>query len=151
MEAEFVNVFIQKQRDTINELMARCIMLEVKLSIAEGATTRVVELEQQIAIVRAECELKISQQVKETEALALNLRNEIANLTAANQKLTNDFVKREEELNTLALAKKDMEEKLADAQKKSEEEVARLRKNFNELTLDRERLKNKVDTLKKAL
>lgn len=158
MDAEFVNVFIQKQRDTINELMARCIMLESKLAVTETTAARTGELEQKIAEydsvvsnVRAECEASLVQQKNNNEQLVLSLRKQISDLIADNQHVKKEYNKREEELNVLALAKTSLEKRLAEAQKKSQEEVIQLQKSFNDLTIDREKLKNKVDALKKAL
>ena len=54
MDASFVNVYLDKQRETINELMGRCIMLEVKLSLAEAGLAKAAMLEQQLEQLRAE-------------------------------------------------------------------------------------------------
>ena len=54
MEADFVNAYMQKQREAINELMSRCIMLEAKLSLAEAGLTKAAMLEQQLEQLRAE-------------------------------------------------------------------------------------------------
>jgi chromosome segregation ATPase len=36
MEAEFVNVFVQKQKDTMNDLLSRAVMLDTRATIAEA-------------------------------------------------------------------------------------------------------------------
>ena len=54
MDAAFVNVYLDKQRETINELMGRCIMLEAKLSLAEAGLAKAAMLEQQLEQLRAE-------------------------------------------------------------------------------------------------
>ena len=54
MDASFVNVYLDKQRETINDLMGRCIMLETKLSLAEAAVAKAAALEQQLEQMRLE-------------------------------------------------------------------------------------------------
>lgn len=36
MEADFVNVFVQKQKEVMNDLLARVVMLEARTSLAES-------------------------------------------------------------------------------------------------------------------
>lgn len=36
MEAEFVNVFVQKQKDTMNDLLSRVVMLDTRATLAES-------------------------------------------------------------------------------------------------------------------
>lgn len=36
MEADFVNVFVQKQKDVMNDLLARVVMLEARTALAES-------------------------------------------------------------------------------------------------------------------
>lgn len=43
MDTEFVNVFIQKQKDVMIDNMLKCVMLETRLSLAEAHTQKVVE------------------------------------------------------------------------------------------------------------
>lgn len=151
MEAEFVNVFVQKQRDTINDLMSRCIMLETKLAVAEPAVARIGELEQQLAASRAEIELITRQYTEQSDQIISELRQQIATQNTTNQQLEAEIVRLNDELNTVALAKSKADQLLQDTQKKTEGEVGKLRKSINDLTLERETLKTKVDTLKKAL
>lgn len=58
MDTELVNVFINKQRDALNDLMSKSIMLEARLQISEDRIAKYQEtvngLEQQVRDVLAE-------------------------------------------------------------------------------------------------
>lgn len=45
MEAELINAFVEKQRDIINDLMARNIMLEARLAVAEKKSQQVADFQ----------------------------------------------------------------------------------------------------------
>lgn len=48
MDAEFINAYVQKQKDVINDLMTKIVMSETRVSVAENKLTLVPELNQQI-------------------------------------------------------------------------------------------------------
>ncbi len=48
MDGEFVNLFLQKQKEALSETMSRCLMVEAKLSINETKLQQLVETHKQI-------------------------------------------------------------------------------------------------------
>ena len=48
MDSEFVNLFLQKQKEALSETMSRCLMVESKLSINETKLQQLVETHKQI-------------------------------------------------------------------------------------------------------
>lgn len=65
MEAELVNAFVEKQRDVINDLMARNIMLEARLAVAEKKAQQVLEFQ----TVAADSEIKIKSLDEQNRAM----------------------------------------------------------------------------------
>lgn len=52
MEAEFVNLYVQKQKQMIDDLTAKVIMLDTKSSLAEAKIQKLAETEEQLGEMR---------------------------------------------------------------------------------------------------
>mgnify|MGYP006299501833 CR=1 FL=1 len=52
METEFVNLFIQKQKQMIDELMAKAVMLDTKATLAESKVQKLAEMEAMVGDLR---------------------------------------------------------------------------------------------------
>lgn len=52
MEAEFVNLYVQKQKQMIDDLTAKVIMLDTKSSLAEAKVQKLAETESIVAELR---------------------------------------------------------------------------------------------------
>ena len=65
MDSEFVNLFLQKQKEALSETMSRCLMVESRLSINETKLQQLVETHKQIC---EEYERTRSALTAETEA-----------------------------------------------------------------------------------
>ena len=48
MDGEFINLFLQKQKEALSETMSRCLMVETRLSISEAKLQQLVETHKQI-------------------------------------------------------------------------------------------------------
>ncbi len=48
MDGEFVNLFLQKQKEALSETMSRCLMVESKLSLSEAKLQQLIETHKQI-------------------------------------------------------------------------------------------------------
>lgn len=86
METDFVNVFIQKQKDVMNDLLARVVMLEAKTSLAESKLHDVDQTNQQLQSELVRSREALNEQINKTKEvqaqldLAQNLKNEITSL-----------------------------------------------------------------------
>lgn len=128
MEAEFVNVFLEKQRDTINDLMSRIIMLEARLVIAERSATQAGEVLKKLN--DAEGRVKI-----------LHEQN------AAMNEVINKQKPQVEEISSL-LHKID---ELKSVISNRDEQLKHLQSSVNALTLEKESQRVKADRLKKKV
>ena len=84
MEAEFVNVFVEKQREMINDLVSRNVMLDARLSFAEQKSVKMQEYEQAILELQStQTVLQEQNQKLLQETTVIQQRdNEIAHLRA---------------------------------------------------------------------
>lgn len=86
METDFVNVFIQKQKDVMNDLLARVVMLEAKTSLAESKFHDVDQTNQQLQSELVRSREALNEQINKTKEvqaqldLAQNMKNEITSL-----------------------------------------------------------------------
>lgn len=48
MDGEFINLFLQKQKEALSETMSRCLMVESKLSLSETKLQQLIETHKQI-------------------------------------------------------------------------------------------------------
>lgn len=71
METEFVNVFIQKQKDVMVDLLMRTVMLEARVSFAESKLQSLEKLEEQHKITLED----LSKAKTEIDGLQKELRN----------------------------------------------------------------------------
>lgn len=77
MEAEFVNAYVQKQKDAIVDLMMRLLMTETKLSVSESSfQTNMQQLQNEVVELKKQLELldQYKKQVEDLERENLNLR-----------------------------------------------------------------------------
>ena len=70
MEADLVNAFVEKQRDTINELMAKNIMLEARLVVVEKRLQQAADLSEKVA--EYELQLKLTKTQNDTMSVLIN-------------------------------------------------------------------------------
>lgn len=77
MEAEFVNAYVQKQKDAIVDLMMRLLMTETKLSVSESSfQNNMQQLQNEVVELKKQLELldQYKKQVEDLERENLNLR-----------------------------------------------------------------------------
>lgn len=48
MDGEFINLFVQKQKEALSETMSRCLMVETRLSLSETKLQQLIETHKQI-------------------------------------------------------------------------------------------------------
>lgn len=116
MEAELINAFVEKQRDIINDLMARNIMLEARLAVAEKKVQQVVELQNVITELNTKNE-------------SLDKQNHVMNqVIEKSQQKENDQKEKIENLqklvNKLTLEKEAQRQQAEKLKKKAEELVS---------------------------
>lgn len=83
MDTEFVNAYLQKQKDMINDLMAKIIMTETRASIAENKLALVSE--QSAAIDN------LNQQLIEKDETVRKLQTTINDLSIQKEKLKKEL------------------------------------------------------------
>jgi predicted RNase H-like nuclease (RuvC/YqgF family) len=126
MEAELINAFVEKQREIINDTMARTIMLEARLIVADRKLQQVAELQKTLH----DYELKNS---------ALDEQNKAMNQLIENQK--QDIVKlQQKERELQQTVRVNVEQK---------EKIDQLQKQINKLTLEKEAQRQKAEKMKK--
>lgn len=87
MEAEFVNMFVQKQKDALVDTLMKNIMLETRLAIAETKLQSLSDLEIQYQAAQKTAEdsnnrlTQLQQQLKEQQQQIMTLKKTIADLT----------------------------------------------------------------------
>lgn len=126
MEVELINAFVEKQRELINDTIAKNIMLEAKLIVADKKLQQVAELEKALY----DCELKSS---------SLEEQNKAMNQLIEKQK--KDIVElqlKERELQQTVRVNLDQKEK-----------IDQLQKQINKLTLEKETQRQKAEKMKK--
>lgn len=128
MEVDLVNVFVEKQRDVINDLMARNIMLEARLTVAERHAVKATELSEKLSNTEGQVKM-LHEQNAAMNASIENLRKQLSSFEA--EKTESDA--------TIVLLKEQV--------KKTEE----LQKLVNKLTLEKESHRAKADRLKKKV
>ena len=132
MEAEFVNIFIEKQRESIVDLTSRNIMLEARVLFAEQKLQKMVDLAQ---------ELQANQEhVKQLLDINKLIEEEKRILAASEIRLKNELVEKDAELTT---KNKQSSDQLAEKAK----EVDHLRNKVNECKVDADQLRNEVKKL----
>jgi len=126
MEVELINAFVEKQRELINDTIAKNIMLEAKLIVADKKLHQVAELEKALY----DCELKSS---------SLEEQNKAMNQLIEKQK--KDIVElqlKEREFQQTVRVNLDQKEK-----------IDQLQKQINKLTLEKETQRQKAEKMKK--
>lgn len=126
MEAELINAFVEKQRDMINDTLARYIMLEARLMVAEKKLQLVAELQNTLH----DYELKNT---------ALNEQNKAMNQLIENQK---------EEIAKLQQKDKELQQ-VVRVNTEQKEKIDQLQKQINKLTLEKEAQRQKAEKMKK--
>lgn len=113
MEAELVNAFVEKQRDIINDLMARNIMLEARLVVSEKKAQQAVEYQQKIE------ELQIKTKTLDQQNNAMNQVIEKFQQKESEQKEKIDQLQKL--VNKLTLEKEAQRQQAEKLKKKAEE------------------------------
>jgi predicted RND superfamily exporter protein len=132
MEAEFVNIFIEKQREVLVDLTSRNIMLEARVLFAEQKLQKMIDLAQ---------ELQANQEhVKQLLDINKLIEEEKRKLAASEIRLKNQLVEKDAELTT---KNKQSSDQLAEKAK----EVDHLRNKVNECKVDADQLRNEVKKL----
>lgn len=83
MDTEFVNAYLQKQKDMINDLMAKIIMTETRASVAENKLALVSEQNSSIQI--------LNEQLLEKEETIKKLQINVNELSAIKDKLKKEL------------------------------------------------------------
>lgn len=128
MEVELVNVFVEKQRDVVNDLMARNIMLEARLTIAERHAVKATEL---------------SEKLSNTEGQVKRLHEQNAAMNASIENL-------KKQIGLLEVGKAENEETISSLSKQVKK-MDELQAHVNKLTLEKESHRAKADRLKKKV
>lgn len=87
MEAEFVNMFVQKQKDAIVDALMKNIMLETRIAIAETKLQSLSEIETQYQTAQKTADdynnrlTQLQQQLKEQQQQIMTLKKTIADLS----------------------------------------------------------------------
>ncbi len=87
MEAEFVNMFVQKQKDALVDALMKNIMLETRLAIVETKLQSLSEVETQYQAAQKTAEdnnnrqTQLQQQLKEQQQQIMTLKKTIADLS----------------------------------------------------------------------
>jgi uncharacterized coiled-coil protein SlyX len=118
MEAEFVNMFVEKQKDMINDLLARNVMLDTRLALAEKAGAKIKEYEQNLSYMQLQSEHQ--------KTLIAKLEGDLATLP--------DQLKQIEELSTRV--------------REQETNINQLRAHVNQLTIENVKLKDERSAAK---
>lgn len=128
MEVDLVNVFVEKQRDVINDLMARNIMLEARLTVAERQALKTGELNEKLSGTEGQMKILHEQNAAMNGPIE-NLKKQIVVMNA-------EKAESEKTIATLSEQVKKMEE---------------LQSLVNKLTLEKESHRAKADRLKKKV
>jgi hypothetical protein len=126
MEVELVNVFVEKQRDVINDLMARNVLLEAKLTVTEKQLQKIPELSTNIS--NLEVRLRLLQD--QNNAMNASIEN----------------YKRDIESFTLMKEHYDKQQSIID---EHVEKIRTLEAKNNQLTLEKEAQRVKAEKMKK--
>ncbi|NBX49730.1 hypothetical protein EBT25_07275 [bacterium] len=121
METEFVNIFIEKQREMINDLVARNIMLEARTGVAELKTQKVAELEQNVNFLRDELTKKSEEvrQLAEQNKLISTLEEQVKTLSTQLTQTDADLVEARKQINTLVVERESVKTKLEGVKKRA--------------------------------
>jgi hypothetical protein len=128
MEVDLVNVFVEKQRDVINDLMARNIMLEARLTVAERHAVKATELSEKLSNTEGQVKM-LHEQNAAMNASIENLRKQVSSFEAEKAESEKSIVLLSEQ------AKKTVE----------------LQALVNKLTLEKESHRVKADKLKQKV
>lgn len=126
MEVELINAFVEKQRELINDTIAKNIMLEAKLIVADKKLQQVAELEKALY----DSELKSSSLEEQNKAMNQLIDKQKKDIVMLQQK--------EKELQQT--------EKVSSEQR---EKIDLLQKQINKLTLEKEAQRQKAEKMKK--
>ena len=107
METDFVNVFIQKQKDIMNDLLARVVMLEAQSSLAESKFKDANETNQQLQSELVRSREALNEQINKTKEVQAQL-----DLT---QNMKNEIVALQEQVDLAADEKKALLKQLTDS------------------------------------
>jgi hypothetical protein len=126
MEVELVNVFVEKQRDVINDLMARNILLDAKLVVTEKQLQKIPELSTNISNLEVKLRL-LQDQNNAMNALIENYKRDIESFTLMKEHYDN-------------------QQSIID---ESMEKIKTLEVKNNQLTLEKEAQRVKTEKMKK--
>lgn len=126
MEVDLVNAFVEKQRDVINDLMARNVLLEAKLTVTEKQLQKIPELSTNISNL----ELKLRLLQDQNNAMNASIEN----------------YKRDIESFTLMKEHYDKQQSIID---EHVEKIRTLEAKNNQLTLEKEAQRVKAEKMKK--
>ena len=126
MEVELINAYVEKQRETINEIMAKNIMLDAKLVVTERKLQQVTEVEKALH----EYKLKADSLEEQNKAMNQLIENQKKDIIMLQQK--------EKELQQTVKVNNEQKEK-----------IDLLHKQINKLTLEKEAQRQKAEKMKK--
>lgn len=90
MDAEFINAYVQKQKDVINDLMTKIVMSETRVSVAENKLNLVPELNQQITSLQ-ETNTQLMVTLAEKDETIKRHQQTINDLTIQKEKLKKEL------------------------------------------------------------
>lgn len=141
MDADFVNVFVEKQRESLNDLFSRNIMLDARVTFAESKIQQMLTIEQQAAETQvAHVALLNDLQLKHDKQLA-ELRSTISSQAELVKKYQADLATAASEKETFDHAQIKIKEQNT--------EIEQLRKSVNLMAQEKEIQRSRADNLKK--
>lgn len=126
MDVDLVNVFVEKQRDVINELMSKNVLLEARLAVSEKYARKAAEVGEQLSAA-------------ETQVKMLHEQNAAMNTVIEKyKKQVEELIEEKKELEKFGIELKEQKQKVAD-----------LLTQVNKLTLEKEAQRVKAEKMKK--
>lgn len=111
MDADFANVFVQKQKEIMNDLLARVVMLEASKSLAESKLGDLSQTNSQLADELARMRDALTEQMNKVRELESDLADSIKKVLAVKAELA----AKEDELTIAADDKKTLMKQLTEA------------------------------------
>lgn len=141
MDADFVNVFVEKQRESLNDLFSRNIMLDARVTFAESKIQQMLSIEQQAADAQVtHVALLNDMQLKHDKQLA-ELRSTISEQA--------ELMKRYQIELAAAASGKETFEHAQTTIKEQVTEIEQLRKSVNLMAHEKEVQRARADNIKK--
>lgn len=141
MDADFVNVFVEKQRETITDLFSRNIMLDARVTFAEQKIQQMLNIEQQSVDQREQYEKTLAEAQANHDRVTLEYRSAAHKQNEEIQRLQAEVTVTASQSNEINNLQAKIKEQITD--------IEQLRKAVNQMSLERETHRAKAENLKK--